>query len=290
MLPIILLAVAGICFVAILVFVFSMSTSTNSHGGESASPNKSGFQPMRKLAEAEEDKNKQKLRERLIHAGLYKQNSAGYYYFTQFTIAIIPLALCLVGYRMGLLPFNSAVLLGLVSGIMGVIGPGLWLDYKKSKRQMIIRRSIPDALDVITICVEAGLSLNSAIVRVSRDLQSTYPLLATELIIVHRQVQMGKSSGEALRSFAERFDLAELRTLASVVAQSQKLGASVADALRSHGETMRTKRMQRAQERAQQAAVKILLPTVFCIFPALFVVILGPAAYDIQEILQNVGN
>jgi tight adherence protein C len=238
---------------------------------------------------APEDKNKQQLRERLIHAGLYRENSPIFYYLTQLAFAAIPILTGVLAYNFGLLSFNIAILSGMILGILGVVVPGLWLDYCKACRQTKIRRSIPDALDVITICVEAGLSLNAAVVRVSQSLADTYPLLATELTIVHRHIQMGKSAGEALRSFSERFDLSELRSLSSVVMQSEKFGAGIASALRVHGETLRMKRMQRAKEKAAQAAVWILLPTVFCIFPALFVVILGPAYYDIQEMMRTVG-
>ncbi len=286
MLPIYLIAVAvvGLCLIVFLVVFRAPSSATTNGEG---SPAVVGA--VRQVAAKEQDQQAEKLRERLIHAGLYKQNSPSFYYLTQLTIAAIPLMMCMIGYRLGLVTFQVAGLVGLIFGILGVVAPGLWLDYKKASRQTSIRRSIPDALDIITICVEAGLSLNSAIVRVSKDLSATYPMLATELIIVHRQIQMGKTAGDALRSFAERFDLAELRALSSVVAQSEKFGASIANALRTHGETMRTKRMQKAHEKAQKAAVYILLPTVLCIFPALFVVILGPAAYDIQEMMKNMG-
>lgn len=233
------------------------------------------------------ERSKEQLRERLVHAGLYKKNSPTFYYLTQLVFASLPLLMGVLAFRMGLISFNIAVLGGLIFGISGVVFPGLWLDIRKSRRQTSIRRSIPDALDVITICVEAGLSLSAAIVRVSKDLASTYPLLATELTIVHRHIQMGKTPGEALRSFAERFDLAELRSLSSVVTQSERFGASIASALRVHGQSLRTKRMQKAHEKAQKAAIWILLPTVICIFPALFVVILGPAGYDIAELLRN---
>jgi tight adherence protein C len=235
------------------------------------------------------EKSKQLLRERMVHAGLYRENSPTFYYLTQLAFAAVPMIIGMLAHNAGLITYNAAILSGVVFGISGVVAPGLWLDYCKSRRQSMIRRSIPDALDVITICVEAGLSLNASIVRVSQGLADTYPLLATELTIVHRHIQMGKTAGEALRSFAERFDLSELRSLSSVVAQSEKFGAGIASALRVHGETLRAKRIQKAKEKAQQATVWILLPTVLCIFPALFVVILGPAAYDIYTMLDNVG-
>lgn len=281
MIPLVLLGASAIVMLGVLWVVLQpapaeeMATSKNSRHSPAIAD------------EDDRDLAKQKLRERLIHAGLYKQNSPAFFYMLQIVFISIPVLLCLVAHRFGMLSFQAGMLGGLICGIFGVIAPGLWLDSRKAARQTAIRRSIPDALDVITICVEAGLSLNAAIVRVSKDLANTYPLLATELLIVHRQIQMGKTAGDALRSFAERFDLSELRALASVVAQSERFGASIGGALRVHGETLRTKRMQQAHEKAQKAAVWILLPTVLCIFPALFVVILGPAAYDVAELMRN---
>lgn len=283
-LPFVLIGVAVIGGVVVIVLSFVNRPATAGLAELSATPARPSHAKI-----THEEKNKQQLRERLIHAGLYRENSPSFYYLTQLAFAAIPILMGTLAYNLGLLSFNIAILLGVIFGILGVIAPGLWLDYCKSRRQTKIRRSIPDALDVITICVEAGLSLNAAVVRVSQSLADTYPLLAVELTIVHRHIQMGKSAGEALRSFAERFDLSELRSLSSVVMQSEKFGAGIASALRVHGETLRMKRMQRAKEKASQAAVWILLPTVFCIFPALFVVILGPAYYDIQEMMGTVG-
>ncbi|MDG2471018.1 MAG: type II secretion system F family protein [Pirellulaceae bacterium] len=237
--------------------------------------------------ETPKEMGSQKLRERLVHAGLYKTNSPGYYYLVQLAFVSVPVFSGWLVYRMGFISFQMALILGLVMGIGGVIAPGLWLDFCKAGRQTKIRRSIPDALDVIIICVEAGLSLSAAITRVARELSSMHPLLAAELRIVHRQVQIGKTNGEALKAFGERFDLMELRSLASVVVQSEKFGSSIASALRVHSESLRKKRMQAAEEKAQKSAVWILLPTVVFIFPALFVVILGPAAYDIMDLMKN---
>jgi tight adherence protein C len=174
-------------------------------------------------------------------------------------------------------------LTGLCLGILGLVGPGLWLDAMKRGRQTVIRRSLPDTLDLLVVCVEAGMSLPAALVRVTRELCTAYPMLAMELIIVHREIQLGATSGEALRRFADRFDLGELRSLSSVIRQAERFGASITNAIQVHADTLRHQRMEQARQRAQQAAVKLLFPTILCIFPAVFVVILGPAAYDIME-------
>jgi len=165
---------------------------------------------------------------------------------------------------------------------IGMIGPSFWLDRRKKRRQTAFRRALPDALDVLVICLEGGISLTGAIRRVAGELRTAHPLLASELNIVQREVQLGLSSGQALRGFADRCDLEEIRSLASVIIQTERFGASLVKALRVHAETLRIKRLQRAEELAQMAATKVLIPTVLFILPGLFVVILAPAAIQIM--------
>jgi tight adherence protein C len=119
--------------------------------------------------------------------------------------------------------------------------------------------------------------------RVAGELRTAHPLLATELNIVQREVQMGRSSGEALRHFAERSDLEEIRSLASVVIQAERYGASLVKALRVHAETLRIKRLQQAEEMAQKAATKVLFPTVLFIMPCIFIIILGPGVIQLMQ-------
>ena len=154
-------------------------------------------------------------------------------------------------------------------------------------RQTKIRRSLPDALDIMVVCLQGGLSLTGTLARVARELVSAHPLLAVELNIVERQIRMGHTAGQALRDFARRFDLEELRSMASVVSQSERIGSSVVGALTVFADTMRVRRHQRAEELAHKAAVKMLFPTLFCIFPAIFIVILGPAAIQIYQQLGD---
>ena len=118
------------------------------------------------------------------------------------------------------------------------------------------------------------------------ELQSAHPVLARELSIVQRQMQLGRTAGEALRQFANRADLEEIRSLASVIIQAEKFGASLTKALRVHADALRQKRMFSAEEMAQKAAVKILFPTILCIFPGIFIVLLGPAAIQIREMFR----
>ena len=204
-------------------------------------------------------------------------------------LALCPLGIALYLSLAGHTPLvYSLVCGGAVAGI-GTLAPSFWLDHLKRARQMRLRRSLPDALDVIVVCLEGGLSLSSAISRVGQELISAHPLLATELRIVQREVQMGRTMGDALRQLAKRFDLEELRSLAQVVSQAEKFGTSVVRALSVFAETMRTRRYQRAEELGHQASIKMIFPTLFCIFPAIFVVVLGPAAVRIYDVFIGKG-
>jgi len=187
----------------------------------------------------------------------------------------------------GLVTLQSGLIYGAILGIFGLIGPSFWLDRRKKFRQTNFRRALPDALDVLVICLEGGLTLQGAMRRVATELRAAHPVLAQEMNIVQREIQMGRSAGEALRQFADRCDLEEVRSLASVVLQSERYGASLGKALRVHAESLRIKRLQYAEEMAQKAAVKILFPTLLCIFPAIFIVILGPAAYQIAAMFSG---
>jgi tight adherence protein C len=200
------------------------------------------------------------------------------------TPALIGLAVGLTG----IAPTEYAVLAGASCGILGMIGPSFWLDSRKKKRQTSFRRSLPDALDLLVICLEGGLSLPGSLRRVGIELRTAHPLLALELNIVQREIQLGSSPGEALQQMGVRTDLEEIRSLASVITQSERFGASLVKSLRVHAETLRLKRHQRAEELAQQASVKVLFPTLLFIFPAVFVVILGPAAFQIMEHLSQI--
>jgi tight adherence protein C len=141
----------------------------------------------------------------------------------------------------------------------------------------------------MVFCLEGGLSLPGALKRMAGELRTAHPTLAVELNIVQREIQLGRSPGEALRKMGERADLEEVRSLASVILQAERFGASLVKSLRVHAETLRTKRMQQAEEKAQTAATKVLFPTVLFILPAMFVVILGPAIFHILEVFGKMG-
>jgi tight adherence protein C len=227
---------------------------------------------------------------RLRQAGLYRRHSSMVFLGVKFFLMVTPVMAGLALSAMGLLPLLHAVLIGVVVGLVGNLASGIWLGHLKGKRQTCIRRALPDALDVIVVCMEGGLSLPASFERVSSELRGVYPLLADEMAIVQREIQLGRSTGEALRQFADRFDVDELRSMASVVIQAERFGASVVKAMRVHAETLRMKRYQHAEEQAQKAPVKLIFPTVLCIFPALYVVLMGPAGVQLLEMLDNMGD
>jgi len=180
-----------------------------------------------------------------------------------------------------------SLLAGVAVSALGMILPGLWLDWRAARRQTLLRRGLPDALDMLVMCVEGGLSLSASLPRVRAELQTAHPELAAELCVAEREIMVGLSAGEALRKVGERVGLEELVSLGSVLMQSQRYGASTAKAMRTYADGLRTERRHRIEEKAQKAAVKILFPTLLCIFPAIFVVILGPAAYQIHTIFSH---
>lgn len=243
-----------------------------------------------KLGQKVLPKDEQKLgrmKAQLTQAGLYQRHSSQLFAFGKFGLLVVPMMAGALMSALGLATLKEGLLWGCMVGLAGNVLPSVWLSRLKTSRQKSIRRALPDALDVIVICLEAGLSLPAAFARVASELRQAHPLLAAEMAIMQREVQLGHNTGEALRKFADRFDLEELRSLASVVGQAEKFGASVTKALRVHADTLRMKRFQYAEAQAQKAPVKLIFPTVLCIFPALYVVLMGPAGVHLWELLEK---
>lgn len=242
-----------------------------------------------KVIAPENEAELNRLSARLTRAGLY--NRQAMYIFLGVKLSLILMALVagagltLSGAAQGV----QAMMASLALFMVGMIGPGFWLDRRKKKRQLALRRAMPDALDVLIICLEGGLSFQSALKRVAEEIRPAHPILGYEFRIVDREVQLGRSPGDALLHFAQRTDLEEARSLSTVIGQSERFGASLVKSLRNHSESLRSRRRQVAEELAQKAATKILFPTLFCIFPAIFVILLGPAVYQMGEALGESG-
>lgn len=170
---------------------------------------------------------------------------------------------------------------------LGFYLPNMWLNRRRGQRREIIRMALPDALDLMVICVEAGQGLNAAIVTVGREMAIHAPPLSQELRLISHEIRAGLTRAQALRNFATRAGIDEARALVAVLIQSDRLGTSIAQALRVHAQGMRTRRRQRAEEAARKTAVKLLFPLIFCIFPELLVVILAPAMIQVIRALTS---
>ena len=227
------------------------------------------------------------LQSRLLQAGYYSRQAMLVFLGVKLLLMASP---AIIGLILGIVGFVSipvGLIFGALLGVFGMIGPSFFLDRRKRARQRLLRRALPDALDVLVICLEGGLSLPGSLRQVAGELRTAHPALARELNIVQREVQLGRTTGEALHQFSERCDLEEIRSLSSVITQTEKFGASMVKALRVHAESMRIHRLNMAEEMAQKAATKVLFPTVFFILPATFVVILGPAAIQILAVFDR---
>ena len=155
--------------------------------------------------------------------------------------------------------------------------PTLWLRLKIAKRHEKLRNSFPDAVDMMVVCVEAGMGMDAAIERVGREIEFENDALSDELKLYNKEMRVGKTRRQALKDLAMRTGLEEMKTLATLLIQTDKFGTSVAQALKVHSDFMRMQRYQRAEERAAKLTVKLVIPLVLCLLPSVFVVILGPA-------------
>jgi len=177
------------------------------------------------------------------------------------------------------------VLMALGGAALGYLMPGMMLGRLAKKRQHRIRLSLADALDLLVVSVEAGLGLDQALLRVGEELAFAHKDLSDELRLVNLELRAGKARSEALRNLADRTGVDDLSSLAAMLIQTDKFGTSVAQSLRVHSDTLRTKRRQRAEEAAAKTGVKMVFPLVFCIFPAIWVVTIGPAAIKFVQVL-----
>jgi len=225
----------------------------------------------------------------LAQAGYRRPSSVSNYYGARFLLAIVIGALgSLVSWYLH--PQSTAViaLAGFLGLLIGTYIPTFWVSEKIRRRTVEMRLSVPSMLDLLVVCVEAGLSLNASFQRIAEDTKDTHQMLSEELQLVNKEILVGKTRADALRNLARRTGIEELRSLAVMLIQADKLGVSIADSLRVLADSLRIKRMQRAQEAAHKVSVKLVFPLVFLIFPELLVIILGPAAISILKALSEI--
>jgi len=194
-------------------------------------------------------------------------------------IALVPVKL------LGFPTFSNLVFYYVLAATCGYYAPVVWLRKAIADRKDALQRAIPDALDLMVVCVEAGLGLDQAITRVGEEVKRTHPALSDELNLLAMELRSGVSRQEALRNFAHRTDLEEARNLVALLVQTDRFGTSIGQALRVHADAMRTTRRLRAEELAAKMPVKLLFPLVFFIFPSMFIVLLGSAVIQMVRVL-----
>jgi len=200
---------------------------------------------------------------------------------------LIPAGLLALVYVSGFYRSNPFLFFA-VAGVAGYLLPEAWLIWRVHARQHRLRLALPDGLDLLVICVEAGLGLDQSLVRVAEELRIAHPELSEELQLVNLEMRVGKTRIEALRELANRTGLEDIKALVAMLIQTERFGTSIAQSLRVHSDDLRTKRRQRAEEMAAKTTVKMVPPLVFFIFPALMVVILGPAVITIMRELTPI--
>jgi tight adherence protein C len=223
------------------------------------------------------------IQKRLAKAGMYGPAAVSRYVAAKMLLTLTAGGMAMVVGATGFLPMRMAIVAACVLAGFGFLVPSLWLDRAISRHHLLLQRALPDFLDLMTVCLEGGLSLQETIRRVSDELRLVHPALASELGFVQRDIELGATVDQALKRFATRTDYEAVRTLSTFIREAQRFGTNITDALRSHADMLRSQREQVAEERAQKAAVKILLPTLLLIFPATFVVIVGPAVIQIHD-------
>ena len=221
----------------------------------------------------------------LIRAGFRSENALPVFYGLRIMVTLVMLVLCIM--MEAKMPPNPVMKLGLMaSGIgAGWVLPRFFLEKKVAKRQETLRLSLPDALDLLVVSIEAGLGLDQAIQHVARELHGSHPQLSDEMSLVTLEMRAGKRRSEALRNFAERTGEAEFRKLVAILIQNDRFGTSMGESLRTHSDFLRVRRRQEAEERAGKVGVKLVFPIFFFILPSMLIVAAGPGILQIFKYL-----
>jgi tight adherence protein C len=222
--------------------------------------------------------------QKLQFAGYRSTSAVSTFYGVKLGLsATLLLSWLLLAHFLPSLSSGRVAFLALVASFIGTMLPGMWLDRRVATRHKLLRDGFPDALDLLTVCVEAGLGLGQALQRVADELDVSHPELAGEIAQVTAQMRAGVDRESALRALATRTGLDDVRGLVSLLAQTLRFGTGIADALRVYSEDFRDRRMQRAEEAAAKIGTKLIFPLVLCLFPSFFVVAIGPAVIRLVE-------
>jgi tight adherence protein C len=229
-----------------------------------------------------DDKNMKALRQRLVQAGIFDARAVGFFFLTRGILAVglgglafvmVPVLTTHEGLQW---PFVC------IMGLFGYLAPSLALDRIVAARRAEYRSGFPDMMDLLVVCADAGLGMAAAFERVGRELGDAYPNLSANIHMANLEIRAGRTMSEALDHFGDRLGLAEVRSFATLIQQSDELGSSVTDALRVYSEDMRHRRLSTAEEKAYALPSKLAIPLMVCVFPVLFVVILLPVFVRIK--------
>ena len=222
--------------------------------------------------------------QRLQFAGYRSASAVSTFYGVKLALSVaLLLGWLLVAHFFPNLTWGRVAFFALAASFFGSILPGIWLDRRVRVRHKLLRNGFPDALDLLTVCVESGLGLTQALQRVADELDVSHPELASEIAQVTAQMRAGVDREVALRGLATRTGLDDVRGLVSLLAQTLRFGTGISEALRVYSEDFRDRRMQRAEEAAAKIGTKLIFPLVLCLFPSFFVVAIGPAVIRITE-------
>jgi tight adherence protein C len=244
--------------------------------------------PIAKYVAPKDQIENSEIGQKLVYAGFTGPSAQqNFYALRAILFVLLPVTVLLVTRLFADVPVSSIAMYTAIAAGMGFLGPSIVLDRLVERRQKALRNGFPDALDLLVVCVESGLGLSQAISRVADELQVSHPELAIELALVNAEMRAGVDNVVALKNLADRSGMEDIRGLVSTLVQTLRFGTSVADALRVYSEEFRDKRTQAAEERAAKMGTKMIFPLVLFMFPAFFVVAIGPAVIRLVNVFSN---
>jgi tight adherence protein C len=242
------------------------------------------LEPVNKYLLPTREHERSRMETRLAFAGYRSVNAVPIFYSIKTALAVLFLCgVLLASLWLPSMQSTTMIFLALLAALVGLVLPNFVLDHLVQRRQKRLRDAFPDALDMLVVCVEAGLGLTASIQRVADELRFSHPELGAELALVTAEMRAGVDRETALKGLAARTGLEDISGLVSLLLQTLKFGTSIADTLRVYAEEFRDKRMQRAEEQAAKIGTKLIFPLVFCLFPSFFVVAIGPAVIRFVE-------
>jgi tight adherence protein C len=248
------------------------------------------LEPVNRFLLPSKEAERGKMEKKLMYAGLRSPNALPLFYAIKTGLALaLLLGVLSASAWLPQWTAQKVVFYAMIAAFIGLVVPNYVLDHIVERRQKRLRDGFPDALDLLVVCVEAGLGLTAAIQRVSDELKFSHPELGAEFARVTAEMRAGIERETALKSLAARTGLEDIRGLVSLLIQTLKFGTSIGETLRVYAEEFRDKRMQRAEELAAKIGTKLIFPLVFCLFPSFFVVAIGPAVVRIAEVFRFLG-